>query len=101
MLQLGKVSRAEFAPPLRVVMEPLAQLCAGRNVLQPDDIRKGSLRDASWPEALYQKARAVGLCERVVHTLQLNVPLHAGPPNGLMSSFSSSGPLDAETVLFF
>src|SRR4030095_11540001 len=66
MLQFRPVAPAEPPPLRRIVREPLPQLGARRDVLEPQVDGGGRLLDAARPHAIDQHAKSVLCCCRFV-----------------------------------
>jgi hypothetical protein len=68
-IQLVPVATPKFFPSLHSVVEPLSQLCTGRDVLHPFVHRENLLLHAPGPQALDQDSTTVAPCGQVVRPL--------------------------------
>src|SRR5207249_69637 len=70
--QLGEVPPPKLRPLLRVVAEPLPQVRARRDVLEPPIELQARLPDTPRPESFHQEARAVVTSGGVIGTFELD-----------------------------
>src|SRR5690606_18112550 len=81
LLELRMVALAELVPAFGRVPEPLAQLRARRELLQPFVERGVFLAQAARPQAVDEDSPAVRLRRRIVHALDVDPRLssHGSP----------------------
>src|SRR5690348_4941844 len=70
--QLGEVPPPKLRPLLRVVAEPLPQVRARRDVLQPPIELQARLPDAPWPQSLHEETRAIVIGGGLIGTFELD-----------------------------
>ena len=71
LLQFSEVAPSEFVPFRRIVLEPLAQLVAGRNVLEPCLHFQIFLLHAARPEPFHEKTFTIIFARLFVSSLDL------------------------------
>src|SRR5690606_30082651 len=73
LFELAPVAALELVPAGRIVAEPLPQLGAGSDLLEPQVDMGAGLRHAARPEPIDQHSRAVTAVEGVVDAFDANL----------------------------